>query len=84
MKGLSRAREYCVDRLRHTRRSGPLHRRQEQGPLGTPLPHLQLDWLGTGGKNKDHWAHDLWNIKYLSKFKWQDLTAQIGEHRVAL
>jgi hypothetical protein len=60
------------------------HRRQEQGPQGTPLPHLQLDWLGTGGKNKDHWAHDLWNIKYLSKFKWQDLTAQIGEHRLAL
>ncbi len=32
-----------------------------------------------GGKKSDFFASDLWNIKYLHKFKWSDLTQAIGE-----
>ena len=31
-----------------------------------------------GGKKKSSFYYDLWNIKYLSKFKWDDLTEEIG------
>ena len=31
-----------------------------------------------GGKKSDFFASDLWNIKYLHKFKWTDLTQAIG------
>lgn len=30
-----------------------------------------------GGKNRSFYAHDLWNLKYLSKFKWNHLTEKI-------
>lgn len=31
-----------------------------------------------GGKKKSSFYYDLWNIKYLSKFKWDDLTEEIA------
>lgn len=31
-----------------------------------------------GGKKRDFYAEDLWNIKYLSGFKWQHLTEKMG------
>jgi ESF2/ABP1 family protein len=31
-----------------------------------------------GGKKGSRWYDDLWNIKYLPKFKWHHLTEQIG------
>ncbi|CAM8930423.1 unnamed protein product [Rhodiola kirilowii] len=31
-----------------------------------------------GGKKRSAYYHDLWNIKYLSKFKWDDLTDEIA------
>lgn len=31
-----------------------------------------------GGRKRSSFYYDLWNIKYLSKFKWDDLTAEIG------
>lgn len=31
-----------------------------------------------GGKKRSSFYYDIWNIKYLSKFKWDDLTEEIG------
>ncbi|KAF7114397.1 hypothetical protein RHSIM_RhsimUnG0087300 [Rhododendron simsii] len=31
-----------------------------------------------GGKKRSTFFYDLWNIKYLSKFKWEDLTGEIA------
>ena len=31
-----------------------------------------------GGRKRSQFYYDMWNIKYLSKFKWDDLTAEIG------
>ncbi|KAE9449054.1 hypothetical protein C3L33_19041, partial [Rhododendron williamsianum] len=31
-----------------------------------------------GGKKRSTFFYDLWNIKYLSKFKWEDLTEEIA------
>ncbi|KAJ4729333.1 pre-rRNA-processing protein ESF2 [Melia azedarach] len=31
-----------------------------------------------GGRKRSSFYYDLWNIKYLSKFKWDDLTAEIA------
>ncbi|KAL7100533.1 hypothetical protein ACP275_08G003200 [Erythranthe tilingii] len=31
-----------------------------------------------GGKKRSSFYYDLWNIKYLSKFKWDDLTEEIA------
>ena len=31
-----------------------------------------------GGKKRDFHASDIWNMRYLSKFKWSDLTEQMG------
>ncbi len=35
-----------------------------------------------GGKKKSFYHDDLWNIKYLSKFKWTHLTEKIGKYQV--
>ncbi|KAF5950129.1 hypothetical protein HYC85_012122 [Camellia sinensis] len=32
----------------------------------------------TGGRERSAFFYDLWNIKYSSKFKWDDLTEEIG------
>lgn len=32
-----------------------------------------------GGRKRSSFYYDLWNIKYLSKFKWDDLTSEIAE-----
>ena len=32
-----------------------------------------------GGKKSSYYHDDLWNIKYLSKFRWTHLTEKIGE-----
>lgn len=37
-----------------------------------------LVFVSIGGKKRSAFYHDLWNIKYLSKFKWDDLTGEIG------
>lgn len=34
--------------------------------------------LFSGGKKKSAIYYDIWNIKYLTKFKWDDLTDEIG------
>jgi len=31
-----------------------------------------------GGRRRSSFYYDIWNIKYLSKFKWDDLTNEIG------
>ncbi|XP_039064867.1 activator of basal transcription 1-like [Hibiscus syriacus] len=31
-----------------------------------------------GGRKRSSFYYDLWNIKYLSKFKWDDLTEEIA------
>ena len=31
-----------------------------------------------GGKKRSYYHDDLWNIKYLSKFKWSHITERIG------
>ena len=31
-----------------------------------------------GGKKKQHWYWDLWNIKYLPKFKWGHLNERLA------
>uniref|UniRef100_A0A7N0TP32 Pre-rRNA-processing protein ESF2 n=1 Tax=Kalanchoe fedtschenkoi TaxID=63787 RepID=A0A7N0TP32_KALFE len=36
-----------------------------------------------GGKKRSAYYHDLWNIKYLSKFKWDDLTDEIAYKNAA-
>ncbi|KAJ9704636.1 hypothetical protein PVL29_002945 [Vitis rotundifolia] len=36
-----------------------------------------------GGRKRSSFYYDLWNIKYLSKFKWDDLTEEI-EQKLAL
>ena len=33
-----------------------------------------------GGKRRSAFYYDLWNIKYLSKFKWEHLTEELGTH----
>jgi len=33
-----------------------------------------------GGRKRHYYHHDLWNIKYLSKFRWTHLTEKRGEH----
>lgn len=33
-----------------------------------------------GGKKRSTFYYDIWNIKYLSKFKWDDLTEEIGTY----
>lgn len=32
-----------------------------------------------GGKKNSHYHDDMWNIKYLPKFKWDHLTERIGK-----
>nr|CAG8443805.1 9489_t:CDS:2 [Entrophospora candida] len=36
-----------------------------------------------GGNRRNHYHDDLWNIKYLSKFKWSNLTDQIAYENAA-
>lgn len=36
--------------------------------------------MGLGGRKRSSFYYDLWNIKYLSKFKWDDLTEETGTH----
>ncbi|KAI9024907.1 hypothetical protein CLU79DRAFT_745378 [Phycomyces nitens] len=42
-----------------------------------------LNMKQIGGKRKSHYYHDVWNIKYLPKFKWTHLTEQIAYERQA-
>ena len=35
--------------------------------------------MGEAGKHRSFYAHDLWNLKYLHKFKWAHLTEKISE-----
>lgn len=34
-----------------------------------------------GGKKRDRYHDDLWNVKYLSKFKWHHLKEKLGLYR---
>ncbi|KAK7274563.1 hypothetical protein RIF29_15659 [Crotalaria pallida] len=34
-----------------------------------------------GGKKRSSFYYDLWNIKYLSKFKWDDLNEELAFKR---
>ncbi|KAI7871294.1 hypothetical protein BDF14DRAFT_1873587 [Spinellus fusiger] len=42
-----------------------------------------LNMKQIGGKRKSHYYHDVWNIKYLPKFKWTHLTEQIAYEKQA-
>lgn len=37
-----------------------------------------LNCTAMGGKNRSRYKEDLWNLKYLPKFKWDHLTEEIG------
>ncbi len=39
---------------------------------------LMLNAERIGGRKGDKWYDDLWNLKYLPRFKWHHLTEQIG------
>ena len=39
---------------------------------------LALNNTPIGGKKRSYYHDDLWNMKYLSKFKWTHLTEKIG------
>lgn len=40
---------------------------------------LALNNTQIGGKKRYYYHDDIWNIKYLSKFRWHHLTEKIGE-----
>ncbi|KAJ1632968.1 hypothetical protein T492DRAFT_984274 [Pavlovales sp. CCMP2436] len=40
-----------------------------------------LNNTAIGGSKRSFYAQDLWNLKYLSKFKWDDLTEKIAYER---
>lgn len=56
-----------------------------QPPLSITLQHCIL-WILLrgwfcfllGGRKRSSFYYDIWNIKYLSKFKWDDLISEIG------
>jgi ESF2/ABP1 family protein len=37
-----------------------------------------------GGPRRSSYHYDLWNLKYLHKFKWDNLTEEIGKHESVL
>jgi len=39
---------------------------------------LALNNTPIGGKKRDYYSQDIWNIKYLKKFKWHHLTEKIS------
>lgn len=39
---------------------------------------MALNSVPIGGKKKNYYHDDLWNMKYLPKFKWSHLTEKIG------
>lgn len=41
---------------------------------------LTLNGNTVGGKKRNYHHDDIWNIKYLSKFKWTHITEKIGIH----
>ncbi|KAJ1650221.1 RNA-binding ATPase activator esf2 [Dispira simplex] len=45
---------------------------------------LTLNNTKVGGKKTTRYAEDIWNIKYLSKFKWSHLSEQIAYERAAM
>lgn len=38
-----------------------------------------LNMKNIGGKRQSKYYHDMWNIKYLPKFKWHHLTEHMGK-----
>lgn len=49
----------------------------KRNELQVNFPLHVLVWY-IGGRKRSMFYYDLWNIKYLSKFKWDDLTEEIG------
>ncbi|KAI9482832.1 MAG: hypothetical protein EXX96DRAFT_555777 [Benjaminiella poitrasii] len=47
----------------------------------TLAEHLNMKQIG--GKRKSVYYHEIWNIKYLPKFKWHHLTEQMAHERQA-
>lgn len=43
---------------------------------------LMLNNTPIGGKKRSYYHDDLWNIKYLSKFRWTHLTEKIGKRLI--
>ena len=43
---------------------------------------LALNNTLIGGKKRYYYHDDMWNMKYLSKFRWSHLTEKIGEQSV--
>ena len=44
---------------------------------------LALNNTPIGGKKRSYYYDDLWNMKYLSKFKWTHLTEKIGTTKIS-
>ncbi|KAI8365353.1 uncharacterized protein BYT42DRAFT_618730 [Radiomyces spectabilis] len=44
---------------------------------------LFLNMKQIGGRRKDRFYHEMWNIKYLPKFKWNHLNEQMAYERMA-
>jgi hypothetical protein len=43
------------------------------------------DWcILLGGKKRSPFYYDIWNIKYLKKFKWDDLVGEIGTWKIKI
>jgi len=42
------------------------------------LVALSLNNTSIGGKKRNYYRDDIWNVKYLSKFKWYNLTERIA------
>ena len=41
-------------------------------------------YFSSGGKKRSQFFYDIWNIKYLSKFKWDDLTEETGNDFICI
>ena len=41
-----------------------------------------LNGCPMGGKRRSAYHYDIWCLKYLSKFKWDNLTEEIGEQQL--
>ncbi len=46
--------------------------------IGLRMHFIALTNSILGGKKSSYFHDDLWNMKYLSKFKWTNLTERIG------
>lgn len=44
-----------------------------------PAQHTRLTRLCLGGKKGSRWRDDVWTMKYLPRFRWDQLSEQVGK-----